>query len=510
MKKLVFLLIVAVVISGMVWGQIAEPGGGGPNTTGPSASLPLFSALKLDGNGLFDRYYAVQTISTESRYSAGIFSSMVDDFIEVNWFDPKIGTFAYLGGFPSNGSDVGTTNFLGAPDNISLGFGKTFKAFYLGVYYGGRLLTQDTSGDFIAGTGGAKDTAHSRTNWRNNTAILVGLPDLGAFRLDVILNTNSEVDSIDGNASEKTRTAAPSFALTWGGLKLAGLDPYVTIGYKFSDLAIWHAMEGTSLKTVEKTYNSSLGIQAGVNYDLDANSSVSGELAFGYVFGTSYSGDRYAWTNYAGGAGAALTGSGSSVKIDTKGVMGIGIKGGYKQTLNFGMVSVGFKPNVAFAYVSNGLNNYSGDYKADRASNDYIELETGINLGVKAQANRIFAVYTGAGLTLFDWRTYSHSGGSPKNKNTSWSFTGIAWDTSQFAGNYLGFGVTATPVENLVIGAGVNGLLNRFFTVNLGTMQVGTASGGDSLWGNNSNNFLGQILRVFSGITFDLTASYKF
>jgi len=122
MKKVLFMVVAALIISGTVWGQ--------------NDPFPIPGPVI---DGIFDLGNAVPTMSTEARYSAGQFTTDVDNFINVLDYNPAIGTFFFLGGFPDNGT-VNTTDVLGDNNRISLGAGKTFGFGYLALYYGGNLI----------------------------------------------------------------------------------------------------------------------------------------------------------------------------------------------------------------------------------------------------------------------------------------------------------------------------------------------------------------------------------
>jgi len=505
MKKVALLLVTALLISGVVWAQNFVPFT--PVPAGGAAVLPQPVLSGFDGNGLFDRGNVFPSASTEYRYSAGIFDSMIDNYLDVNFCDPKIGNYAFLGGYPS-GASIDNTPY--PPYALNFGLGKTFKSFYLGVYYGGSLVdqTNQTSGAYAA-NGTDKASTNSLTFWDNNLAVLVGVPGFGAFRLDFSLSNTTAKDTYDGDVTAKIRQNAPLVALTWGGVKLAGMDPYITVGYKFADQYIY-GITNPSYKQMTGTENAALMIQAGLNYDITDNSSVWGDLVFMSILGTKISGDRDAWNAYGGLA--PLTGSGNSFSITSEGAWALGFRLYYKQTFDVGKVSFGFKPRLALAYGASNMGSYSGDIaKVDAPTNSAFELQSGLNLGVKFQANRVFAFYTGASLTLFDWMTNKTKGGSGKYDYSSWSFDGISWNQDQFtSASSLGFGMTITPVNNLVIGTGLNTILDKIFTIDLAHMAVGTPSNTTSLWGYNSNNAIGQLLGVFRGLNFDLTVAYKF
>jgi hypothetical protein len=491
MKRIVLSLTVTLLITAMAW---ADP----DPTTPPSAGTPtplngfVNTNSFLDGD-YFDAFYAPRTLSTEARYSAGIFSSDVDDFIDVNSYDPKIGTFFFLGGYPSVDTNVKDTNILtntGSAKNdyaVSFGLGKTINSLYLGVYYGGSFVYSHGTN-----TGGDPDNATSNTVWRNNLAVLVGTSGYGAFRFDLIMDTEKDKATSNGDTTQIERWESPSIALTWGGLSIAGLDPYVTLGYRFP----YKFAEGDGKgKETTTTEESLLGLQAGVSYDLSENSSVSGDFIIGGEIGGSKSGDYQG--DFDEGYG---------------GVFLIALQGAYSQTLEFGKVSVGFSPNLALGYKVDNSADISGDTEVDAPSDNYFELTTGVDLGVKFQATRTIAVYTGASLRFFDWIVKSHSGGDTEDDSGEWGIDGIRWSSANWAiltEANLGIGMTISPAQGLVIGCGLNTLLDKFFMVDLEKMQVRSGdfwnTGGSTPF--NIGSYLGY---AFNNLTFDLTVSYKF
>lgn len=496
MKKIVFLLITVLVISGAAWAQ--HPGHPGQVPNSPDLGIVL--------GEIFDWWNAVPTLSTESRYSAGIFSSMVDDYIDVNWYDPKIGTFAFLGGFPAkDGGPVEDTDDLSSgATQLSLGFGKTLKNFYLGVYYGGNFIR---SSSYKNGADPAVKNTERR--WANNLALLIGTSNVGAFRLDMIMSpfgskrkVGDEIVGLVGDSYlGKTRYNAPSFALTWGGLPaIASLHPYVTLAFRFPDKEVY----GRYLTAPDRNYQSyttkegaRFGVQAGIDYDLDDSSSVSADFGIGGQFGYREKGD-------------SLTVLGGSIpEVKEGGYFATGIKGAYKKTIDFGKASIGFKPKLGFGWFVDNSGDDKGDANKDDPATLNFELRTGFDLGFKYQVSKKFALYTGASLQIFDLVTESYKGGDTKNDAKGWHFDGIEWDGSTLAaGNNLGFGLTFSPVENLVIGCGLNMLLDKLFILNLAEMRFEAGS-----WWTDAgaqNNSVGAVANIFSGVKFDLTVSYKF
>lgn len=497
MKKGILLFLAVLALSGVAWAQVG-PGIDHPfDVLGPPAILGFGPIMSV--GALFDVFSAVPTVSTEARYSAWRYGSDIDDYIDVNFYDPNIGTFFFLGGFPST-TNVDSTGVLTGNDyTISFGLGKTLKSFYLGAYYGGGLVNAWGVSDNLSPV-----SKYSGYAWRNNLALLLGTHGYGAFRLDMVLDTDTESLKSGGDLVAKAREYAPSFALTWGGIQLAGMDPYITIGFGFPDKYTWGDGDG---KTLTYTERAIFALQAGVNYDLSDSSSLSGDLVIGGLFGSRLKGDKEAEPVYFAGA---------SGKYDIKegGAFGIGLKAGYAKKFDFGKFGMGVKPKVAIGYSRNNRS-ISGDVTQKNPSDNMFELYSSLDLGFKFQANSKVALFTGASLQLFDYTRFSHSGGNSKNKTKAWALTGIGWDSTAWAmnnnggpSNILGFGMTVTPVKNLVIGCGLNTFMDKLFTVNLRDMQVDTGDYWDDA--ASANNFVGALGELFNNLKFDLTVSYKF
>jgi hypothetical protein len=498
-KRIVSLVAVILVITGMVW---ADPEPTTPPPGGSGSATPLSDFVKDNAfiGGSFDSFYAPQTSSTEARYSAGIFGSDVDDFIGVNSYDAEIGTFFFLGGYPAadtgvNDTDILTNNSPGKDYAISLGFGKTINSLYLGAYYGGSLVYahgKDTS---------TEEDYTSNTVWRNRLALLLGTPGVGAFRFDMIMDTEKNKTTKEDNPNGPNaieRWNSPSFALTWGGLSLAGLDPYVTIGYRFPYKKIDGLVLPTGSTETTTTSGSKFGLQAGVSYGLSESSSVSGDILIGGTFGKKVSGD--------------------DVDLKNGGVFVAGLKGAYSNTLEFGKVSLGFKPSLTLGFKSDDSAHQTGTSGGADVDNEakpigYFEVITGVDLGVKFQATETIALYTGANLRFFDWVVKTEKAQNSEDKEVNqkeWGIDGIRWSSGNWtASNKLGLGMTITPSQGLVIGCGLNTLLDKFFVVDLETMQVRSGS----FWntgGGNPNNIGSYLGYALSGLVFDLTVSYKF
>ena len=491
MKKILLSLVILFLLCGAVWAQL------GPT---PNPGLILFlvripsgmDALNWEG-GLFDSFYAPRVVSTESRYSAGIFGSDIDNYLDVSSYDPKIGTFFFLGAFPpgvdtlTGDEYINHTDYLsGGPSDyaISFGFAKTVNCYYFGVYYGGAMLR--------AAYGSYEDSglteSYSSTLWQNNFTAIIGRPTIGAFRFDLQLNTSTEEVTVEDNSTDRYRLDPPSLALTYGGIKFGGFAPYITVGYKFGEKEVVGNTVSGSYK--EGTYNAGgkLGVQAGVSYAFSGNSSISADVSFVKLFADKYSGDD------------EIVGGYKPFAYD--GGWGIGLKTAYKLVFGKEKFQGGISPGIAAAYIRD-------PYRFDPWCDYLFELSSGLDLGLKYQHCPKFAFYTGASLQFFDWVLMNR--GSADDKG--WFFDGLRWDGRKWAdpgtysGSYLGFGLTFTPIKNLIIGTGLNTLIDRLFIVDFSRMTV---ESGDFFNSNSPNNVGTWFGNLFREIKLDLTISYKF
>jgi hypothetical protein len=477
MKRIVSLGAVILVITGMAWADPTPSQGSPANFSNTPASFM---------DDTFDSFYAPETLSTEARYSAGIFGSDIDDFIGVNSYDANIGTFFFLGGYPSDATvdatDTLTNNGAAMQDYaISLGIGKTLNSLYLGLYYGGSLA-------YASGNSTKTDT-YSDSIWRNRVALLVGTSGYGAFRLDMVVDTEKHKYTFEGNitANGYEEMHPPSFALTWGGLSLMGIKPYATIGYLFPIKTIsGDSATAPTGKENTTTRGSELGLQVGASYDLNDGSSLSGDVILKGTFGRHVSGSDPQNNEQKWG-----------------GDFTAGLKAGYSNTLEFGKVSMGFRPSLALAFKSDNVQSLSGDISIEKDPVTYFEVSTGVDLGVKFQVFETVALYTGAGLRLFDWVTTTDS----ESDTSAWRFSGIEWSSGKWGpSTNLGLGMTITPTRGLAIGCGLNTLLDKLFVVDLEKMQVRSGS----FWGTPTGDFASYFGQIFGNLTFDITVSYKF
>ncbi|MDR0322671.1 MAG: hypothetical protein LBI28_14345 [Treponema sp.] len=482
MKKLLFVLLSVMIVAG-AWAQ--------------TMPIPVFPdpTIDLDQNtsfveSLFDGFDVVSAESVESRTSWGIFTSMVDDYIGVNTYDPETGTFVFLGG----------GNGLSNTTHISFGIGKTLSFGYLGIYYGGHLVRAegvDTANDYDASDN--TYSSYHNAQWDNNIAVLFGTSTIGAFRLDLNLSQSDRKSDDNGALTQAIadNDTNPSIALTWGGIELAGLAPYATIGILLPTTYSVGSRDIANNKnySVDVISGGLFGIQAGVSH----GSGLWGDLSLLFASDTTAKGET--WD------------AGTVTKTDiviSPGAFGAGLRGGYTQTFEVGKLAFGFEPQllIGFRSENRSWSDKIADTKSEAKENPTttnFELMALVNLGAKFQINDKFALYTGTGLRILDWQVRSvATPGGIEYKDTAtvtqWFFDGFNW----LEGN-LRFGLTITPIENLVIGFDATQLVGRFFNINPANMTAGT--GFQNTGANNLGDFATYWIR---GLTLNLTVSYRF
>ncbi|MCL2879111.1 MAG: hypothetical protein FWF29_02590 [Treponema sp.] len=477
MKKIALILVILIIASGAVWAQA----------------------------DMWKQFNSVQTVSTESRHTAGRWTSDVDNFIDPSLYNPEIGTFAFVGGYPG-GMGAGTTTLLTPNANgnaISFGVGKTLGKNYLAAYYGGSLVDA-AGGAKVQGANPNKDTTNSNVTWNNNLAVLFGTAGMG-FRFDLIANNSSSRNTIDGGTSYRN-TTGPTVALRWGSQTMGNIMPWLTIGFKFPDQKIFTAQDPTKKpdKKITVNQNAILNLEADSRYTVNDTVTLLGKLTFNGFFGKSYAGDTNNATilnnlaiNLAADGDASQLVANNSKPWTEGGAWNIDLYAHLQKVLKFGeYTSIKVRPymTVDFASVSNDttVNNNKTKYPYDNTFN----LGTGLDVAGQYQFQKI-ALYTALGLKFFNWTVDGHSGGKTEDKSSDWTFTGITWNPDRFtAAGLLGFGLTFTPIDNLILGTGIQFAGIGF---NPQTMQVTTGA---------LSNYTGA-LNPFTG-TFDITISYKF
>jgi hypothetical protein len=461
MKKMMLVLIVALLAAGTLLAQV-----------------PPYPGSIAGDKFPFD---AVQTASTESRYTAGRFGSYVDDFVGVNDYNGEVKTFLFVGGFGA-GNTVNQTNIPNVA--MSGGFATSLSSLYLGIYYGGDLIKGQGYDDGLSSNG----TIYSEGLWNNYIAILLGNLPFGALRLDMIMD--NDTDTTTNYNGEKTGATGSGImtALTWG-MNSGNLAPHISLGIQWPDYTFNKAGNTTT-----KTYsNGSLGIKGGLISTLDDTSSFSADAIIQFGFGqqsTQKDPDQKSTTN-----GDFLT------FIDL----------GYSKTLAMGeKLALGVKPNLTLALkLDNPDVNNSPGTKVDAPMSTTFETKLGLDAGLQFKATQKFTLYTGASLNIFDWVAWGLSGGDPKKGGGSWQIRGLEFSPESL-GTYsnrsnLGFGLVYAPDEHLSIGCGLNALLDKLFVVDLQNMQVRAGT----FWSSVSqNSFLGDLWST--NTTIDLTVSYTF
>jgi hypothetical protein len=433
--------------------------------------LPAQTAASFLDEFADDRFDAVQTLSTQARYTQGLFTSDVDDYIDVNAYDPDIGTFFFLGASPVGATVSATTPVTG----ISFGFAKTLRNAYLGLYFGGTFLGANGS----ATTGGTKVTQRTAA-WDARLAILYGTGALGGLRLDITLDGTDIKNKSGGDlTSGSTKSAAivdgAIIAASWGKNLNSALAAHFKAGFRFPDY------DYSAAKTT--TWSDALwGVNGGLSSALNGVSTLEAGLTLGGNFGQSVTPDGGSKTTEPG---------------------------------NFGLVVDAALVNI-FVPVSGlelGLKPYAGlGFKADPSdvgnSSNRFELALGLDFGLKARLpgklNK-FSLVTGAGINIFDWYTRDNTDAN----TSSWMIDGIGWKTETLSAhnNGLGVGLVFDPNQNFSVGLGINALLDGLFILDLRNMRVrpGTfftsAAGGSILHG---------LFDTSSNVNIDLTVSCKF
>jgi hypothetical protein len=490
MKKSILALAVVLAVSGMAWGQ-----------------------------WVFDAQDGVQSI--ESRYSAGRFTSDVDDYMDPAFFDANIGTFMFLGGY-------GDTDGLAAEvpnGTISVGFGKTLgKGMYLGLFYATQTLSafgthKDGGTKTHDNTDNSKNVNTSEVTWNNKVAALFGVAGMG-FRLDLDMfdedgnPTEDKMTTIDGKVSTQTITNGPALGLTWGTLLMNDrLAPYVSLGYRFPNIdtrtELTPQEPGSDpndpyTQTVDKsaTYSSDaqFKISAAAWYKLAEDKSVLAELGFTAKIPNSYKGDKEAlakFSNYQ--AGGTENPDGDKAYTEDGG-FDLGLYAHFQKVLTFGEATVKVVPwlDLGLKVDDHGT---SLDEKKSPSDNEF-NLTTGLKIGAEYKHDKI-GLYTGAGIQFFDWTVNSMSGGDSDftNKDYTWTFTGIQWDDNRIATTgVLNFGLTFTPIEGLVFGTGLSAIIP---SVNLKTMQIAAPS--STNYGSET-----MITNILGNSAMSVTVSYKF
>jgi hypothetical protein len=443
-----------------------------------------------------DDFNAVRALSPEARYTQGLFTSDVDDFIDVNAYNPDIGTFFFLGASPV-GNTVTTTNPV---TGLSIGFAKSFASSYLGLYFGGQMFNAGGQSDSGNGSlGGNTDKASWATaNWDFSLAILYGTENLGGLRLDLIFWGTDTTSKLDGKTigsgnvtpvyGSRYTTGNPGaiVAASWGNDLSEALAAHIGLGFRFANYTLFSnpsAASGTLSKST--TYaDARWGINGGILNELNRVSTLEMDLTLGGNFGSSTNPDVGSGTTEPGGFGIALNAALANIFVPVTGL------------------ELGLKPYAGLGFVAD-----ASDIGADQS---WFEFALGVDAGLKARLpgklNK-FSIVTGAGLNIFDWYTQSSTDGPGGAKDSSeWQIDGISFKGETLGPNgRLGLGLILDPNQNLSIGFGINALLDGLFYLDLQNMRIirGTFFDGTV----NAGSFLSGLI---TNATIDLTVSCKF
>ena len=491
-KRVLLLFAMALAMGGMVWAQVISPPDASeqtPPVTRPP-SVPDLSpgrplpALPWSGAGHFGtvNLNAVPSLSTESRFSAGIFSADADSFINPRRFaGVDAETFFFVGG-NFRTEDAPAT----ADRGVRFWFGRNFGPFWLAAYYGGFVVDGEGRRYEADPVAGLPYTNMRSATWDSNLALLFGLGSMG-FRFDMIVDSQtrrSDVDysNTDGNFSayERLRRVENglSLALTWGA-DLGFILPWARVGYRFADL-YEREVGAMDFGTEDRfTANAALEISAGATIPLSETS----ELGFSLTFGNTFPEREVA-------TGTAEIGIDETPERSFEnrrfGMQGFGLGVYYWRSFEAGVMEFGFSPNV-----NAGLTFRSNDWSGDtiewaQPGDRWFTLDGGVDLGVAVRPTERLSFFVGANVQFFDWTTWAQTRGDDMNpaRGSAWRFDGAQI-------NELAFGMTFAPTEAVTVGLGLTDLLNSgFFMRHVPGFDITVsirANGNGNGNGNNGN-----------------------
>jgi hypothetical protein len=446
-------LAAALVLSGALFAQ-------GLTSVPPIAFPAATQAITLGG-------FQGNPESVEFNMTYGRMTNAIDNYIAVNYWG-TVGIdnfFAFAGG-------TGAGNVA----DLKLGFAKKLGDNLLGVYFSGNLLSGN--GDHTELNADEFVTIHTTNLERNNLAVLFGTPSIGAFRVDVLFNNTSFGSSKSENLTagdSKTTSNTPFITtLQWGMNIPVGdmiLRPAVTVGYK------WHSHEKTETKvgnveTVEEIWGDASAALPWANGGSSIeDGAIYGKIAVPIKFEN--------WTispDYAIELGLA-----AKSKVETKtpttttttekqrsGAVWHEINLAASRTWKFtDQLSLGFKPNIKVKLYSwsNKFTETSETTVGAFNSKNETETQTGafsafqltpvINLGLKYQWKPTLALYTGLGITVFDYQYLGKKAGKDWTEAESrYSLTALT-PVGRGQSGSLGLGLTIEPADGFGIEIGL-------------------------------------------------------
>jgi len=466
MKKVLLVLMVAMLAAGVAWGRDLGDIIGDDYQDGSIAdqmpTLPPGWLLdpdleRIDAGRGFGRQLGLTAVpggglSVEARNSAGLFRSNVDHFIDPRWHNPEAeGNFMFVGG-----------DFNSSPA-INFGFSTTVGGMYLAFFYGGHFVYGAGFREIDAGLDETDERVRA-ADWRNNLAVLLGIAGMG-IRLDVVVDTGSRAESSrDGNTGDdtvtRTRSAdavdgrGSSIALTWGA-NLGQIAPWVRVGYRFALERERTAEDNDDSDYMVTTSGGAIEVAGGARFIMSETTAVGGDIWFAGHFADrrrgSYGG--YAFDD-RGGAGG-----------DGSGGIGFGLGAYVLHRVDAGPAALAFRPTLDF-----GLSTRSGNWSTDdgTTSDDgqglgerWTTLRANFHVGGRVQATERISLFTGASIRLFDWTTWANTDGDDDGADatlSAWGFHGVNIGD-------LNLGMTFTATENIVFGLGLNNFARRLFNV---------------------------------------------
>jgi len=452
LKKVVLAFVVAMVAGGLVWGH----NGSCNDDNAPNDYLwPGAGHL-----GRVDLRATPPTLSIEARNSARMFRSDVDNFIDPRFHDLDMGTFFFAG-----------ANIPGNARHVNFGFARSFDNLYLALYYGGRLVDGYGHRHREDSTAFLPDERERTAHWRNDLALLLGFERIG-LRLDVTMNSNTSRSASEGSSGEGIiigdlercrMNFGPSFALTLGASAAAQeerLAPWIRIGYRFPDLELSEIKISTPAGTFSK-YSSlrtgaALELSSGASLSTGDYSLIGGEIRFGNTFADrldrSQSSPGSVLLNY-------------DVTDRRGGMISFGLGVFYSHVIDFGFdaVAIGFSPNLNFGLTSRS-NSWDGDTGSFLDFGDrWTTLDMSIDFGVNWQVSQRIVFFAGAELRVFDWTTWSETGEHYVSGAANLEARRSGWVFSGFNITGPAIGITFTPVEEVVVGLGMNSFINGLF-----------------------------------------------
>jgi hypothetical protein len=118
--------------------------------------------------------------------------------------------------------------------------------------------------------------------------------------------------------------------------------------------------------------------------------------------------------------------------------------------------------------MSFGLTSKSNSWEGDSGSSlvfgdMWTTLDAGLDVGINWQVSERINFFAGTSVHIFDWTTWAETGetfvanaANLEPRLSLWSFTGLYIED-------INLGMTFTPVENVVIGLGLNSFVNGLF-----------------------------------------------